>query len=133
MPNHHPAIAPPSGLAARVAGLALAVGLAACQGIAPPPAGRADPATLSALDRFNSNSCNPAVASVLAGTGVPAQQIRGLTYGIYRSVTGDQITGWDAWVGLTDQPGAIVVSMDGDCRPRQIYAREGARLPTGSR
>lgn len=110
-----------------------ALGLAACQGIAPPPTAQADPAIVSALDRFNENACNPVVASVLTGTGIPAQEIRAVTYGFQRSLIGDRITGWDAWVGLTDQPGSIVVAMDGDCRPRQIYAREGARLPTAKR
>jgi hypothetical protein len=114
--------------AAAAAG-ALTLVLAACGSIAPPPVATPDPAVLAALDRNASNSCNPSVASVLTGARIPASDIRGLSYGIYRDEFRDIIVRWDAWVYLNSQPGAVVVTVDEDCRPIQIYARGGAKLP----
>lgn len=88
---------------------------------------------VSALDRLSPNPCNPLVASVLAGANVPLSNIRSLAYGLYRAEISDRIVRYDAWVGLKDQPGSIVVTADDTCRPIQIYAREGARLPTTPR
>ncbi|WP_082109044.1 hypothetical protein [Azospirillum thiophilum] len=107
----------------------LALLTAGCGGIAPPPMAPPDPATLATLDRFVSNDCNPVAASALTGIGIPASDIRGANYGIYRDEFRDIIVRWDAWVYLHSQPGAVVVTMDEDCRPIQIYAREGATLP----
>ncbi|MBB3262559.1 hypothetical protein FHW79_000146 [Azospirillum sp. OGB3] len=83
---------------------------------------------MSALDRLSPNRCNGVVASSLAGVRIPVSDVRYLAYGLYRNIPGD-IVGYDAWVGLNSQPGAVVVQLDEHCAPRQIYAREGARLP----
>ncbi|WP_237904281.1 hypothetical protein [Azospirillum brasilense] len=102
--------------------------VAACAGLSPPPQAAAEPGAVSALDRLSPNRCNEAVASSLAGVRIPVSDVRYLAYGLYRNIPGD-IVGYDAWVGLNSQPGAVVVQLDEYCAPRQIYAREGARLP----
>lgn len=116
---------------AAAAASALTLLLAACGSIAPPPVATPDPAVLAVLERNAANSCNPSVASVLTEARIPASDIRGLSYGIYRDEFRDIIVRWDAWVYLNSQPGAVVVTVDEDCRPIQIYAREGATLPGG--
>ncbi|PWC31493.1 hypothetical protein TSO352_31375 [Azospirillum sp. TSO35-2] len=121
-----------AGVRAAGAGV-LAVLLAGCGAIPTPQVARPDPAVLSALERASSNECNPSVASVLTGSGVQAPQIRSVAYGLYRDEIRDRIVRYDAWIGLTNQPGAIVVTVDDDCRPIQIYARGGARLPDAAR
>lgn len=107
--------------------------LAGCAGVSPAPRGAAEPGAVAALDRFGPGPCNPSVAAALAGAGIPVSQVRGLTYGLYRGTRHDRITGYDAWVKLAGQPGAVVVGMDATCHVRQVYAREGARLPDSGR
>lgn len=124
---------PSAGGVVRAGGLSALLGLTACAGFGPPPMARPAPAALSALERASPNPCNPAVASVLAGSNVPASNIRGVAYGFYRDGFSGDIFRYDAFVGLKDQPGSIVVTVDEDCRPIQIYAREGARLPMAAR
>lgn len=102
--------------------------VAACAGLSPPPQAAPESGAVSALDRLSPNRCNGAVASSLAGVRIPVSDVRYLAYGLYRNIPGD-IVGYDAWVGLNSQPGAVVVQLDEYCAPRQIYAREGARLP----
>ncbi|MBP2301086.1 hypothetical protein [Azospirillum picis] len=104
--------------------------LAGCAGLEPPPTANPDPAVLGALERTSANECNPSVASVLTGAKVPAGSIRGVSYGLYRDINTGRIVRYDAWVGLTDQPGSLVVTVDDFCRPIQIYARGGAALPS---
>ncbi|MBK1838094.1 hypothetical protein JHL17_11775 [Azospirillum sp. YIM B02556] len=99
--------------------------------ISPPPVAQPDPALLAVLNRHVTNDCNPQTAAVLTGMHLPADNIRGFNYGIYRDEYRDTIVRWDGWVYLKDQPGALVVTLDEDCRPIQIYAREGAKLPGG--
>ena len=108
--------------------MASAVLVAACAGLSPPPQAAPEPGAVSALDRLSPSRCNGAVASSLAGVRIPVSDVRYLAYGLYRNIPGD-IVGYDAWVGLNSQPGAVVVQLDEVCTPRQIYAREGARLP----
>ncbi|WP_247894475.1 hypothetical protein [Azospirillum sp. B510] len=117
-------------IAAVAAGGALSLLVSACaSSISPPPVAQPDPAVLGALDSNVSNDCNPQTAAVLTGIRLQAGNIRGANYGIYRDPFRDAIIRWDAWIYLKDQPGALVVSLDGDCRPIQVYAREGAKLP----
>ncbi|WP_349618860.1 hypothetical protein [Azospirillum argentinense] len=108
--------------------MASAVLMGACAGLSPPPQAAPEPGAVSALDRLSPNPCNGVVASSLAGVRIPVSDVRYLAYGLYRNIPGD-IVGYDAWVGLNSQPGAVVVQLDEYCAPRQIYAREGARLP----
>ncbi|WP_211109109.1 hypothetical protein [Azospirillum tabaci] len=109
--------------------MAAVVLVAACSGLSPPPQAAPEPGALSVLDRMSPNRCNATVASSLAGVGIPVSDVRYLAYGLYRNIPGD-IVGYDAWMGLNSQPGAVVVQLDEYCAPRQIYAREGARLPS---
>jgi len=99
----------------------------ACAGLQPSPRGTPEPGAVAALDRFNANACNEAVASMLAGARVPVSQVRGLIYAVNWGV--EEIVGYEAWVSLKDQPGAIVVRLDRECQPGQVDARGGARLP----
>ncbi|CAO3436129.1 hypothetical protein [Azospirillum doebereinerae] len=112
---------------------ALFLVLTACASLRPPPMAVPETAMVSTLERFSPNPCNPAVASVLAGANVPLSNIRSVAYGLYRDEITGRIIRYDAWVGLKDQPGSIVVTVDDTCRPIQIYAREGARLPVAAR
>lgn len=119
-------------LAAFAAAGALTMLVSACAStLSPPPVAQPDPALLSIINSNVTNDCNPQTAAVLTGVGLPASNVRGVNYGIYRDEYRDKIVRWDAWVYLKDQPGSLVVTLDEDCRPIQIYAREGARLPAG--
>ncbi|WP_247895249.1 hypothetical protein [Azospirillum brasilense] len=84
---------------------------------------------MSALDQLSSNACNEVVASSLAGARIPVSDVRYLTYGLYRDINRGEIVGYDAWMGMNNQPGAVVVQLDAVCTPKQIYARGGAQLP----
>lgn len=120
-------------IAAAGAAGALTLLVSACASvISPPPVAQPDPAVLSTLERYSAGECNPQTAAVLTGMHIPAGDIRGLSYGLYRDEFRDAIVRWDAWVYLKDQPGSLVVTLDEDCRPIQVYARGGATLP-GSR
>lgn len=98
-------------------------------GLTPPPQATPEPGALASLDRLSPGVCNPVVASSLAGARIPIADVRALTYGLYRDQRRGKIVGYDAWVSLKDQPGSVVVQMDEDCTPRQVYTRDGARLP----
>ena len=112
----------------RVGSVASACFMAACAGLSPPPQAAPEPGAVSALDRLSPNPCNEVVASSLAAVRIPMSDVRYLAYGLYRNIPGN-IIGYDAWVGLNSQPGAVVVQLDEYCVPQQIYARGGARLP----
>lgn len=105
--------------------------LAACAGLHPSPRGTPEPGAVETLDRLSPSPCNAAVASMLAGARIPISNVRGLVYGVYWGV--EDIVGYDAWVSLKDQPGAVVVHVDDECQPGQVYARGGAKLPDSSR
>lgn len=119
----------PNSMAFAAAG-ALTLLVSACAStLSPPPVAQPDPALLAVIDSNVTNDCNPQTAAVLTGVGLPASNVRGVNYGIYRDEYRGKIVRWDAWVYLKDQPGALVVTLDEDCRPIQVYAREGAKLP----
>lgn len=101
--------------------------LAACAGLHPSPRGTPEPGAVETLDRLSPHPCNAVVASMLAGARVPISNVRGLVYGVHWGV--EEIVGYDAWVALKDQPGAVVVPVDRECLPGQVYARGGAKLP----
>ncbi|WP_372394753.1 hypothetical protein ABMY26_01750 [Azospirillum sp. HJ39] len=122
----------PKTPAAALGAAALTLLVSACaSSIAPPPVAPPDPVLLGTLERYTVNDCNPQTAAVLTALRLPASDVRGFNYGIYRDEFRDIIVRWDAWVYLNSQPGALVVTLDEDCRPIQVYAREGARLPGG--
>ncbi|OYD80926.1 hypothetical protein CHT98_28415 (plasmid) [Azospirillum brasilense] len=104
--------------------------IAACANLSPPPQAAPEPGAVSALDQLSSNACNEVVASSLAGARIPVSDVRYLTYGLYRDINRGEIVGYDAWMGMNSQPGAVVVQLDEYCEPQQIYARGGARLPS---
>ncbi|MBB3264068.1 hypothetical protein FHW79_001683 [Azospirillum sp. OGB3] len=110
--------------------IASALLMAACANLNPPPQAAPEPGAVSTLDRLASNPCNEMVASSLAGVQIPVSDVRYLTYGLYRDIRRGEIVGYDAWMGLNSQPGAVVVQLDSLCAPQQIYARGGARLPS---
>lgn len=75
--------------------------------------------------------CNPQSAAALAARGVTAADIAS---GFYLAVSsggreGGRRTGWEAWITLFGQSGSIVIDHTLDCGVRQIYTRDGARLP----
>jgi hypothetical protein len=110
-----------------------AILLAACAsmetGLELPRQAPPEPGAVDTLNRMASNDCNPQLTSSLAGARIPIADVRGLSYGLYRDARRGDIVGYDAWVALRDQPGAIIVQLNADCSPRQIYARDGARMP----
>lgn len=110
--------------------------LTACAGMATgieqPRQAPPEPGAVASLDRLSNSQCNPQVASSLAGARIPIADVQGLTYGLYRDGHRGDIVGYDAWVKLRDQPGAIVVQLNADCSPRQMYARDGAHMPEPS-
>ena len=115
---------------ARYAGIASVLFIAACAGFRPPPQAAPEPGAVSALDRLSPHRCNAVVASSLAGARIPVSDIRYLAYGLYRDLRRGEIVGYDAWMGLKSQPGAVVVQVDEYCGLRQVYARRGAQLPS---
>ncbi|WP_042697740.1 hypothetical protein [Azospirillum sp. B506] len=121
---------PKFAMAAAAGALTLLVSACAST-LSPPPVAQPDPAVLAVINSNVTNDCNPQTAAVLTGLRLPAGNIRGVNYGIYRDEYRDKIVRWDAWVYLKDQPGSLVVTLDEDCRPLQVYAREGAKLPDG--
>ncbi len=98
-------------------------------GIDQPRQAPPEPGAVATLDRLSASPCNPQVASSLAGARIPMADVQGLTYGLYRDARRGDVVGYDAWVKLRDQPGAIVVQLNADCSPRQMYARDGAHMP----
>jgi len=113
----------------RLAILAAALTVGACAGLQPPARSTPPPGSVAALDRMAMNPCNEAVTSVLAGSGIAVERIRGLAYGVDYDELSDRIVRYQAWASFADQPGQAVVLLDGGCRPYQIYTRGGARVP----
>lgn len=118
---------PCRALPARIIALALALAAGGCAGLHPIRLSAPEPGMVATLDRYSASPCNEAVAAALAGARVPASQVDGLVYGLYRGL--EDIVGYDAWVSLKNQPGSVVVHLDASCTPTQIYGRGGARLP----
>ena len=84
--------------------------------------------TVSTLNRVNSHPCTATVASALDAYRVPSASIRDLFYSQRLSGQG-RFIGYTAWMRLTDQPGSVVMDVDGSCRFEQAYTRQGANLP----
>lgn len=114
-------------LAIRTGVVALVLLAGACAGLHPIRLAQPEPGAVAALDRLSPHACNGAVAAALAGARIPMSQVDGVVYGVVQGL--EDIVGYNAWVSLRGQPGAVVVDMDAGCRPSQIYARGGARLP----
>ncbi len=114
-------------LVTRMGGMALVILAGACAGLHPIRLAQPEPGAVAALDRLSPHPCNGAVAAALAGARIPTSQVDGVVYGVVQGL--EDIVGYGAWLSLRDQSGAVVVDMDAGCRPSQIYARGGARLP----
>lgn len=114
--------------------LVTALLLAGCadltEGMTPPRQAAPAPGAVASLDRMSPSVCNPELARALAGARIPVENIRELTYGIERDEPRGKIIRYNAWVYPKNQPGVIVVQMDGDCNLQQIYPRDGATLPS---
>lgn len=107
------------------------LGLAACADrIAPPPRPAPEPAVLGTVQRLAPHPCDHAIASVLTGLGVPGNALSAITVEERRELDGDRLLGFEGWVWREGQPGSVVVSLNEYCVPYQVYARDGARLPT---
>lgn len=112
----------------------IAVALAALIGgsaLANPPV-PPRPETVAALQKFTRNACVPRTASVLDAVGIGGTQVKSLSY--YASGGSADIRATvnrlDAYVGLTDQPGSIVIHHDAaDCAVITVYSSGGAKLP----
>ncbi|MBP2291563.1 hypothetical protein [Azospirillum rugosum] len=98
-------------------------------GLTPPAQATPEPGAVASLDRLSPGVCNPVLARSLAGARIPIDDVRDVVYGLYRDDRRGKIVGYDAWVYLKDQPGSVIVQMDEYCTLRQIYTRDGAKLP----
>lgn len=98
-------------------------------GMTPPPQAAPQPGAVAALDRLSPSACNQSLARSLAGERIPIDNVRDLVYGVNRDDARGQIQNYNAWVYLKNQPGAVVVQMDANCTPQQVYTRDGATLP----
>ena len=86
---------------------------------------------VAALRAKAGHACNLESAAALAARGVTAADIAS---GFYLAVSsggreGGRRSGWEAWITLVGQSGSIVIDHTLDCGVRQIYTRDGARLP----
>lgn len=113
-----------------LAGALVALSACAADRIAPPPRPAPLPATLAAVERLAPHPCDREIAGVLTGVGITGDSISAITVEERRELDGDRLLGYEAWVWRTGQPGSVVVSLDDICVPYQVYAREGARLPS---
>lgn len=104
-----------------------------CGSIAPPRTATADPAVVSTLNGLVRGPCNQAVASVMAGEGIPISEIRAAIYSEIRGGPSSSVSQYDVWLYPRDQDGAVIVNLDNTCRPMQIYARGGANLQRAER
>lgn len=100
--------------------------LGACAGLRPVATAAPEPGAVAALDRLSPGDCNEEVAAALAGSGIPVSRVESLTYGLYRDDRTGNISAYDAWLKMRDQPGSVVLKLDRFCRPVQFYNRGGA-------
>lgn len=115
-----PLLLPASALAA----LAIAGCAALSPDLAPPR-----PETVAAVRALVPHPCNGTTASALDGLGIAPNALREVYYD--RRVTGQErgiLQGYDAWIGLRDRPGELVVRHTPSCRFMTSYTRGGLRL-----
>jgi hypothetical protein len=109
-------------------GVLLAAVLAACA-TAMPPLAPPTPATLAAVRGLTRHPCAATTASALDALGVPPSALRSVYYD--PRVSGGErgyLQGYDAWVGLADQPGDLVLRHDAGCRFVTSYTSGTVRL-----
>ncbi|MGQ9368278.1 hypothetical protein [Azospirillum sp. ST 5-10] len=102
----------------------------ACSGLQPPARATPDPGATAALNRLAPHRCTGTTASTLAGARIPTARVQSINYVAHLDGYSERVLGYSAWVRLTDQPGFVVVSLDANCAPRQIYTRGGAHVPS---
>lgn len=115
----------------RTAGLILCtglLGLGACASFSPPRSAEPAPGAVEALNGMARGPCNRAVASVLAGEGIPVGQFRDAVYSELRTGPGGRVSQYEIWLYSRNNPGVLVVNTDETCRPMQVYTREGGSL-----
>lgn len=116
-------------LLASAALAALAAAGCATPDLAPP-----EPATVAAVRALVPHPCNQTTAAALDALGVAPDALREIYYD--RRVTGQErgiLQGYDAWIGLDDRPGELVVRHTPSCRFMTSYTRGGLRLGQPSR
>lgn len=102
--------------------------LGACGGLTPPPRATPEPGAVAALDRANRHPCNARIASALAGAGIPMARVSNVTVRERQDSYLQRVQGYDAWVMLADQPGAVIVDLSPACLLNQAYTRGGASV-----
>lgn len=98
-------------------------------GCATPDLAPPQPATVAAVRALVPHPCNGTTAAALDALGVAPDAIREIYYD--RRVTGGEhaiLQGYDAWIGLDDRPGELVVRHTPSCRLITSYTRGGLRL-----
>ncbi|KAA0682791.1 hypothetical protein [Roseomonas genomospecies 6] len=113
------------------AGIILCAGLlslGACASMGPPRTAEPAPGAVAALDGMVKGPCNRAVASVLAGEGIPVGQFRTAIYSESRTGPSARVSQYDTWLYPRDKAGVLIVKTDETCRPMGIYTREGGNL-----
>lgn len=124
MPATRRRAAPTFPAASALAALAVAGCATLAPDLAPPR-----PETVAAVRALVPHPCNGTTASALDGLGVAPEALRAIYYD--RRVTGQErgiLQGYDAWIGLRDRPGDLVVRHTPSCGFMTSYTRGGLRL-----
>jgi hypothetical protein len=105
--------------------------LAGCASLRPPPQVAPDPAVAERVSQLSDGgACSSAIAGTLAAYHITAGQIAS----VYERILVADHEPYEqnqAWVGLTGQPGHVVVQFTPlTCWINTVYARDGATLPT---
>jgi len=104
--------------------------LAGCAAAPPSARPQASPEMLEALERAKVHFCNPYTAAFLEAAGVVPGRITSLQYG-NRISSGESasLIGFDAYVGLSDTPNAVLVLRLGrNCAVLDSQPTGGARV-----
>jgi len=105
--------------------------LAGCASLTPPAQVAPDPAVAERVSQLSDGgACSAAIAGTLTAHHITAGQIAS----VYERILVSNHQPYEqnqAWVGLTGQPGHVVVQFTPlTCWINTIYARDGATLPT---
>jgi len=75
--------------------------------------------------------CEKTVAAQLERLQIDPDNVRDIAYQrrIRTSRNGAHIVGYEAWVGLANCRGSLVIGMSRRCRVKQVYSRGDCRVP----